>query len=163
MALFARILVAYDGSPGSERALVLAARLAHEHGAALLLLSIVEHLPRFAGTVGEVDESLRERAGVLREHQVQASRVLREHGVVSFRSLTETGHAAQLIVSVAEREQTDLLVLGRSGHSQVWGRFMGSTADKDRAARPLLRPDRPLKSTACPCIGPAIRDSVLSS
>lgn len=130
MALFARILVAYDGSPGGERALVLAAQLAHEHGAVLLLLSIVEHLPRFAGTVGEVDESLRERAEFLRAHQTQASRVIREHGVVSFRSLIETGHAAQLIVATAEREQVDLLVLGRSGHSQVWGRFMGGTADK---------------------------------
>jgi nucleotide-binding universal stress UspA family protein len=30
----------------------------------------------------------------------------------------------------ATAEQADLLVLGHSGHSSVWGQFMGTTADK---------------------------------
>jgi nucleotide-binding universal stress UspA family protein len=53
MGMFTRILVAYDGSAGSERALGLAIQLAGEQLGLLLILSIVEHLPRFAGTVGD--------------------------------------------------------------------------------------------------------------
>ena len=104
MGLFRRILVAFDGSPGSERALLLAVQLAGEHGAELVIISVVEHLPRFAGTVGEVDESVRERAEALRQQQERAVQIAQEHA--------------------------DLLALGRSGHSEVWGRFMGSTAGK---------------------------------
>jgi nucleotide-binding universal stress UspA family protein len=130
MGAFAKILVAYDGSPGAERALALAAGLAGEFAAKLVVLSVVEHLPRFAGTVGEVDESVRERTEALRERQQHATRLAEEHAVAAYRAVIETGHAAQLIVAYAERERADLLVLGRSGHSQVWGRFMGGTADK---------------------------------
>jgi nucleotide-binding universal stress UspA family protein len=130
MGLFRRILVAFDGSPGSERALLLAIQLAGEQGAELAIISVVEHLPRFAGTVGEVDESVRERAEALRQQQERAVRIAQEQGVASPKTLLVTGHTAQLIVSAVEQEHADLLALGRSGHSEVWGRFMGSTADK---------------------------------
>lgn len=130
MGLFSRVLIAYDASPGADRALDLAARLAGEHGATLTIFSVVEHLPRFPGTVGEVDESVRERTEALRDRQRQALHVAAEHGVRDVQTRIVLGHAAQLIVSAAEHDQVDLLVLGRSGHSEVWGRFMGSTADK---------------------------------
>jgi len=45
MGIFTHILLAYDGSPGSERALTRAARLAGEQGAALTILSAVEGCP----------------------------------------------------------------------------------------------------------------------
>lgn len=130
MSIFTHILVAYDGSPGSERALMLAIRLAGEQQAKLLILSVAEHLPRFAGTVGEVDETLREYTEALRERQQHAIQLSQAEGIATPQTLLQAGHAAQLIVTTAEREQVDLLVLGRSGHSAVWGRFMGSTADK---------------------------------
>ncbi len=130
MGLFTRILVAYDGSSGSEHALLVAIQLASEHRAELVICSVVEHLPRFAGTVGEVDETLRERVEALRRQQEHALRLAQEYGGAAPKTLLLTGHAAQLIVSAAEQEQADLLVLGRSGHSEVWGRFMGSAADK---------------------------------
>ena len=130
MDLFTRVVVAYDGSPGSQRALMLAIRLASAQNAALLILSVAEHVPRFAGTVGEVDESVREHQNALGEDQERALRLAAEMGLTTARTILEVGHAAQLIVTVAEQEHADLLVLGRSGHSEVWGRFMGSTADK---------------------------------
>jgi nucleotide-binding universal stress UspA family protein len=33
-------------------------------------------------------------------------------------------------LTAAAAHQADLLVLGRSGHSQIWGRFMGTTAER---------------------------------
>jgi nucleotide-binding universal stress UspA family protein len=41
-----------------------------------------------------------------------------------------TGHAAQELLRAAETLRADLLVLGHSGHSAVWGRFLGATAEK---------------------------------
>jgi nucleotide-binding universal stress UspA family protein len=130
MGLFSRILVAYDGSSGSTQALNTAVQLASESGAALLVLSVIEHLPRYAATIGEVDEAVRAQTQTLEECQRRAHAIIEEYGVTTVKTMIEPGHPAQLIVSVAERERVDLLVLGRSGHSQVWGRFMGSTADK---------------------------------
>jgi nucleotide-binding universal stress UspA family protein len=130
MGLFSRILVAYDGSSGSTQALNTAVQLAGERGATLLVLSVIEHLPRYAATIGEVDEAVRQQTQALEECQRRAHAVAQEYGVTAVKTMIEPGHAAQLIVSVAERERVDLLVLGRSGHSEVWGRFMGSTADK---------------------------------
>jgi nucleotide-binding universal stress UspA family protein len=34
------------------------------------------------------------------------------------------------MVRAAERHRADLIVVGHSGHSSVWGRFLGSTAEK---------------------------------
>ena len=130
MGLFTRILVAYDGSSGSTRALNTAVQLAGERGAALLVLSVIEHLPRYAATIGEVNETVREQTQALQDSQRRAHAIAQEYGVTVVKTMIEAGHPAQLIISVAERERADLLVLGRSGHSQVWGRFMGSTADK---------------------------------
>jgi nucleotide-binding universal stress UspA family protein len=130
MSLFSRILIAYDGSPGSERSLDAAVHLASEQKASLLILSVVEGVPRFAGTIDEVDDAVRSQNEALTERQGQARRKAEEYGVTEVETEIRVGHAAQLIVEAAGREHADLLVLGRSGHSQVWGRFMGSTADK---------------------------------
>lgn len=54
--MFRRLLVAYDGSPGAKRALETAVEFAHRDDAVLFALAIIAHLPRYGGTVGEVDE-----------------------------------------------------------------------------------------------------------
>lgn len=69
--MFARALVAFDGSAGSRRALELGLQLAAEHGTAVTVLTVEAHLPHYAATVGEMDEERR------REEQ-QAHRVLTE-------------------------------------------------------------------------------------
>src|SRR5664280_41841 len=100
-AVFARALVAFDGSAGSRRALELGLQLAAEHGTAVTVLTVEAHLPHYAATVGEMDEERR------REEQ-QAHRVLTEASAVA----------------------AEVILLGHSGHSAIWGRFLGSTAEK---------------------------------
>ncbi|HUI65354.1 MAG TPA: universal stress protein [Bacteroidota bacterium] len=41
-----------------------------------------------------------------------------------------SGHPAKSIMSYAEKNDFDLIVLGNRGHSELWGRFLGHTADK---------------------------------
>jgi nucleotide-binding universal stress UspA family protein len=40
------------------------------------------------------------------------------------------GHAAKVLVKYAKENKCDLIVLGRSGHSRLWGRLLGHTADR---------------------------------
>jgi len=49
---------------------------------------------------------------------------------VAFTGETRAGHPAQEIVRAAEQHRADLIVVGHSRHSSVWGRFLGSTAEK---------------------------------
>ncbi len=127
--MFKKILVAYDGSKGSERALNMAINLAREQEAALWVLSVAEHLPRYPATIDETEEALRMEEQALTQVQHKARLIAGEEGV-AVQIITRAGHAGQAIIRAATEGQVDLLVLGRSGHSEVWGRFMGSTADK---------------------------------
>ncbi|HEX9015148.1 MAG TPA: universal stress protein, partial [Chloroflexota bacterium] len=43
---------------------------------------------------------------------------------------TEVGHAAQSITQKANEEKFDLVVIGHSGHSGLWGSLLGSTTSR---------------------------------
>jgi nucleotide-binding universal stress UspA family protein len=49
---------------------------------------------------------------------------------VALGTQVRAGHPAQRIVEVSREQRIDLIVIGHSGHSGVWGRFLGSTAEK---------------------------------
>mgnify|MGYP000002900647 CR=1 FL=1 len=128
--MFERILVAFDGSPGSRRALQAAIQLAREYGAELWTISVEEHLPRYAATVSELDEEREAANAYFANLLAEARHVAEEHGL-ALHSIVRAGHnAAQTIVTVAREIGADLLVLGHSGHSGVWGTFLGTTTDK---------------------------------
>jgi len=127
--MFKKILVAYDGSKGSDRALTLAIQLAREQEADLWVLSVAEHLPRYPATIDETDEALRVAEQAVTQWHHKARMLASEEGV-AVQTIMRAGHAGQAIIQAAAEGHFALLVLGRSGHSEVWGRFMGSTADK---------------------------------
>lgn len=41
-----------------------------------------------------------------------------------------SGHPAQALVRYLEEGRFDVLIIGQSGHSEIWGRFLGSIVDK---------------------------------
>jgi len=127
--MFAKILVGLDGSDGSKRALEQALALARLTGASVHALSVEEHLPAYAATVGEMQDEQRYKNQYF--HQVQAEA---EHAAVAAGvSLTHevaAGHAAQLLVARARELRSDLIVLGHTGHSRLHNLFLGSTADR---------------------------------
>lgn len=127
--MFHKILAAFDGSTGSWRALRAAISLAQEQRAELWALSVEDHLPRFAATVGEMEEEKElanhRYAGLHRQATVLAS----EAGVALHTDIV-AGHAAQAIVEYAAQGGFDLIVVGHSGHSGVWANFLGTTTEK---------------------------------
>jgi len=123
---YRRILVPFDGSQGSWKALRKALVLAGEQGAAITALSIEEHLPRYAATVGEVQEEKEQENAYFAQLHAQAVALAREQGL-DIKTETLVGHAAQTIVRYAEEQEFDLIAIGHSGHSGVWGVLLGST------------------------------------
>ena len=95
--------------------------------------------PTAAELEGEVDAALRETNGPLakavgwgKQQAAQAS--------VSCTFKKQIGHAAELLVRVADDGKFDLVVIGRRGHSRVKHWLIGSTTDRivDHAACAVL-------------------------
>ena len=126
--MFKKILIASDGSEGAFKALVAALRLAHSHKAQLHMIC-VEETQWIPGSREEVigDRELADRkfAEVVAKAEAEAKRhrvKLVSHIVV--------GHAVRAIVDFVERDGFDLLVTGFMGHSALYNRVIGSTADR---------------------------------
>ena len=102
-----KILVAYDGHAAGQRALEMAARLAHAFGARVDVVSVV---PEGFGRVdGHAEEPAVEHAREL----VEARGILREHGVEA--GLIEpAGDPAETIERLASERGYDTIVVGGS-------------------------------------------------
>lgn len=127
--LFQRIVVGFDGSAMSWRALEVALSLAKQMQAQVWLISVEERLPHYAATVGEMQE---EKAAANQHFQrlhEKAQTMAADHGVTVLTDVI-AGHAAQSIVQYARDRNADLIVVGHSGRSGVWGTFLGTTAEK---------------------------------
>ncbi len=126
--MFKRILLAYDGSDGAGRALLAGIELARLHGAELTVLAVQERLPRFSGTIDEVQEEKelanQQYGRLLDGAQAQAGAL-----GVNMKSLMRPGHPAKTILEVAKEGNFDLIVVGHSGLSGVWA-LLGTTAEK---------------------------------
>jgi nucleotide-binding universal stress UspA family protein len=79
--------------------------------------------------VGEVEEELALEERACRRWLAAARAYAGEHGV-DVNGEVRAGHPAQELVRSAEAHHADLIVVGHSGHSAVWGRFLGTTAEK---------------------------------
>jgi nucleotide-binding universal stress UspA family protein len=125
--MFRKILVAYDGSEGSRQALRAGIELARSLGAELHTISVMEHLPHYAATVGEVKEAQEEFEAFFHNLTKQARDLAALQGV-ELDTLVKPGHEVETIVTHAKEGGFDLLVIGYAGHSNILGRIMGSTS-----------------------------------
>lgn len=130
--MFHKILVAYDESPESGRALLAGIHLAKSLNAELRAVSVQEKLPPYAGYIDtEVPggtKLLRQQAfDYYRELQTRAQQAAQREGVVLTTELVE-GEEVQAIVDCVQRNQSDLLVLGLHRHSLLFGRLWNHTA-----------------------------------
>jgi len=126
------IVACVDGSKGGYAALAEAAELAKRFGASLIVLSVEEGLPRYAATMGEVDEFTREKDRYFESVGAEASRIAAERGLTT-RHEVRVGHAADQIVRFVDEVNADLVVLGYKGHSRIAEFVIGNTAHKVNA------------------------------
>ena len=126
---YRKIMAAFDGSIGSSKALRRSLLIAKDAASELTVFSVDEHLPRYARAVGEVEEEPSLRDAYFDRLRNEALKIAGEYGVV-VQIETRVGHAALSIVGGARDGGFDLVVIGRSGHSGIWGTLLGSTTDR---------------------------------
>lgn len=127
--MFRKILLAYDGSEGANRALEAGIDLAKIHGAELWALAVEEKLPRFSGTIDEVKEE-KEYANQHYGKLLNAAGAKAKEAGLELKILMRPGHPAQTIVALAKEGKFDVILVGHSGLSGVWAAFLGTTAEK---------------------------------
>lgn len=135
--MFERILIAYDGSNGAERALTTAAGLAKLAGAELVVLTVYRHhsmleasLSMVRGNIdpgGHLDDAMRSTA---REAAEFAKTHAFEAGVEKVSAFIRTGQPARTIVATAKEKNCDLIVVGSRGLGAAEGYLLGSVSHK---------------------------------
>ena len=130
--MFKRILVAYDESPESGRALLTGIHLAKSLSAELRTVSVQEKLPPYDGYIdAEVPGGtalLHQQASeYYRKLQADAQQAAGQEGITLTTELVE-GNEVEAIVECVQRTQSDLLVLGIHRHSLLFSRLWNHTA-----------------------------------
>ena len=127
-----RILAATDGSDGSDRAVELAAQLAHALDGTVLILTVMndfsqsslDALVRSEGDIGEVVELLVNQ--ILNQARTCAARA----GATRIETLSGWGDPTQSIINFAREHHADAIVVGRRGRGQLSGLLLGSVSQK---------------------------------
>lgn len=126
--MFKNILLAFDGSDCSNKALVYAGNLAEQYGAVLWLIHVFPHTSDLLGY--EDFEKLfakRKSAG-----QVVIDDALQKLDKSTLKVHTELleGPEAESILKAAKTSQADLIVMGTRGFGAVKGLLIGSVSRK---------------------------------
>jgi nucleotide-binding universal stress UspA family protein len=126
--MYARILVANDGSAGGQKALTAAIELARRISAKLHMVT-VEELPRFPASIDEVAEEKEEANHRFRPVIAGAKSEAEAKGMAIETHLIP-GHVVDAVIGLVKQLNIDLLVAGFMGHSQLYERIIGGTTDR---------------------------------
>jgi len=126
--MFKHIAIANDGSEGAFKALSFAIDLAHVHHAQLHMV-LVEELPDLPASIDEVKEE-RDEADHRFKPVVERAQTLAKLKRVKLEVHILTGHPVRTIVDFIKENAVDHLVVGFMGHSALYERIIGGTADR---------------------------------
>src|SRR5437016_6072215 len=127
--MFKNILVGYDGSNSARKALQKAAIMAKEYDAKITAIWVREPLPRHSDLPGEFEGEKEAADEYFKQRREEVRGIAKEHGV-EIRCEVRSGLPAKTIVTAADEGRYDLIVIGHSDHSGLWGRLLGDTADR---------------------------------
>ena len=150
--MFNKILVGFDGSDPSKRALHYALVLSKKFSSELLILTAYQKhlLPTFSSEDAEeievIDVELQEQYWEsVKKHYANVLRsaeqiVNKDWPSVKYTSLLVEGRPSTEIMSAAQRNEVDLIILGSRGIGGVTGWILGSTAKSvlDHCDRPVF-------------------------
>ena len=131
---FSKILVAFDGSPDSLKAVKRASALATEFGASLIIVHVYS-IPSFAyggpGPMPLVDfKSLEDSArSKAREILDKGKGICAQEGVQAKAELLEATSIVQAIIELASKENVDLIVMGTRGMTGFKKLLVGSVSN----------------------------------
>ena len=135
--MYKRILVAYDGSPASQKALDAGIAAAARDHAELFVITVC-HPP-------DIGDDVETEAIIEHSRQFHRSLLAEARGRVSKAGLTahyelSVGHPAERILCYADDKDADLIVIGSRGRSKFAQLLLGSISKHvvSHANRPVL-------------------------
>jgi nucleotide-binding universal stress UspA family protein len=128
------IICGVDGSPDSQAALEVAARLADRLGSTLILTHVAEpeYVPYaaaypFGGTSGPIAV-----AKEVESEEEAAARLLEllavDAGLADAEKRVAIGHPAERLAELADEEDAELIVIGSRGQGALKSAFLGSVS-----------------------------------
>jgi len=123
-----KILVAYDDSSGSKKALKWALELAEKLQSMVVVVSVVKP-PEFSSTVDEIDEYFADGDRHYRPILDEILEAAKEYNIVVESKILH-GHIAESIVRYAADYKVDLIVMGTRGMGGFKNLVIGSVAQK---------------------------------
>jgi nucleotide-binding universal stress UspA family protein len=125
--MYKKILIAYDGSEGSRKAMMRAIELAACFDAEFHSISVEEDLPQYVATIGEFEEVKRQKDAFFEELNKEAVERAKAGGAKLTPHIV-VGHEVESIVNFCKDGGFDLLIVGFMGHSRIFDRVWGSTS-----------------------------------
>jgi nucleotide-binding universal stress UspA family protein len=78
---------------------------------------------------GEPEGEAEAAADYFEERKQEVAEMAKQHGI-EIGCESRAGHAAKVIVNFSKDGGYDLIIIGHSDHSELWGRLLGDTADR---------------------------------
>jgi len=130
------VVLGLDTSPGAQRALAVAIRIARALDVPLVLVHGVEPPGRVGEEVGEAREAIEELDGRVTRPAVAAAEAAGVRAVVEI----VEDRPAPALVSVADEHDAEVIVVGTWNESPLRGLLLGSVAHKllQLSDRPVL-------------------------
>ena len=126
--MFANILLAIDGSSGSESALTYARDLALRENAQIIIVNAFPPVPDYLGDPWR-ERIINNHIGESKRITRQAADKLRDAGLDVIVEVLE-GPPANAILQVADVRQCDLIVIGSRGHGALTSLLLGSVSHR---------------------------------
>ena len=139
MGAYQTVLVGTDGSDSSYRAVDRAARIAHDSGARLVIVCAYHQATRREVALAEDvlrDDAYQVTGSTPAEETLRtASERASAQGAAAIERAAVEGEPVKSLLSMLDKYQADLLVVGNRGLSTLAGRLLGSVpADVSRRA-----------------------------
>ena len=127
--MFHHVLIGYDGSPQSKKALEYGIDFAMHAGAELTIVTVFSKVPSYIGSpqyedvMGRIADEAR-RAAEMAAEQARACNVEKVNVEVL------EGSPAERLLALAEARGCDCIVVGSRGRGEMAGLLLGSVSDR---------------------------------
>jgi nucleotide-binding universal stress UspA family protein len=123
------LLVAYDGTQPSKRALAESVEIVKATGAKMTLVCVIPVIASAYGIEMPPGESVAETIAAVRSMLANEKLALQQLGVAQVETVLLEGNPVDRILEYAEKHPTDLIVTGSRGLSEAGRFFLGSVSD----------------------------------
>lgn len=127
--MYKKILICFDGSEGSKKALQNGITVAKTFNADVLALWVKGSLPHYPETIDEIEQEKYSADSFFNNLKKEIDTASKEEGI-NIDLKYKFGNPSKIILDYATEHKIDLITMGHRGHSGLWGNFLGHVTDK---------------------------------